>query len=189
MIQHNRGAQVDETGRMVVRFGEIGKTIYLIDVEGGNRRPLPWGKPHIWPTQGHQCWISKTGGILSTVGGGPREQLAEEGNLLALWPGAAKPEVVGRGYYFSHPNASRDGRFWVSDERGGARIVAGSFKTGKQQVICASGASFGSPQYTHPHPYFSPDNRWVIYNSDRTGIPHVYAACLPEGLLDELDRA
>jgi hypothetical protein len=28
----------------------------------------------------------------------------------------------------------------------------------------------------------------VIFNSDRTGIPHVYAARLPNGLLEELDR-
>jgi hypothetical protein len=96
---------------------------------------------------------------------------------------------VGKGFTYSHPNASRDGRFWVSDERDGAQIVVGAFKTRKAQVLCASGSSFGSPQYTHPHPYFSPDNRWVIFNSDRTGIPHVYAARLPDGLLEDLDRA
>jgi Tol biopolymer transport system component len=188
MIQHNRGATVDAEGRMVVRFGEIGKTIYLIDIEGQNRRALPWGKPYTWPTQGHQCWIGQTGGILSTVGGGPRDELAREGNLLALWPGEERPRVVAKGYYFSHPNASRDGRFFVSDELPGGRVVVGSFNTGRTQVLCESGSSFGGPQYTHPHPYYSPDNRWVIFNSDRTGVPHVFAASVPDGLLASLDE-
>jgi oligogalacturonide lyase len=186
MIQHNRDSIVDEHGRMIRPFGEIGKTIYLIDIEGKTRRSLPWGKPYTWPTQGHQCWIGKTGGIRSTVSGAPHDQLVQEGNLLALWPGAERPEVVGRGYYYSHPNASRDGRYWVSDERPGARIVVGSFETGRTAVLCESGSSFFSPQYTHPHPYYSPDKRWVIYNSDRTGIPHVYAARVPDGLLESL---
>jgi hypothetical protein len=189
MIQHNRGAQVDDEGRMVVRFGEIGKTIYLIDIDGGNHRTLPWGKPYTRPTQGHQCWIGKTHGILSTVSerGVSREQLAEEGNLLALWPGEERPVVVGRGYAYSHVNASRDGRFWVGDELEAARLVVGSLKTARCALLCETGSSMSSPQYTHPHPYFRPDNRWVIYNSDRTGIPQVYAARVPEGLLESLE--
>lgn len=32
------------------------------------------------------------------------------------------------------------------------------------------------PQWTHPHPSFSPDERMVIFTSDRTGHPQVYAA-------------
>lgn len=35
------------------------------------------------------------------------------------------------------------------------------------------------PQWTHPHPSFSPDQRRVIFTSDRSGHPHVYAADLP----------
>ena len=46
----------------------------------------------------------------------------------------------------------------------------------------------GFPQYTHPHPYFTPDCRWVIFNSDRTGIPQIYAARVPGGLLESLER-
>jgi len=110
-----------------------------------------------------------------------------EGNLLALWPGAERPVVVGRGYAYDHVNASRDGRFWVGDESGAARLVVGSLKTGRCALLCETGSSLSTPQYTHPHPYFSPDNKWVIYNSDRTGIPHVYAAQLPDGLLESLE--
>ena len=34
------------------------------------------------------------------------------------------------------------------------------------------------PQWTHPHPSFSPTERWVIYTSDGTGHPQVYAVDL-----------
>ncbi len=31
-----------------------------------------------------------------------------------------------------------------------------------------------APQHTHPHPSFSPDGRYVIYTSDRTGNAQLY---------------
>ncbi|MBT3268623.1 hypothetical protein HN371_15820 [Candidatus Poribacteria bacterium] len=40
-------------------------------------------------------------------------------------------------------------------------------------------ATYG-PQWTHPHPAFSPSGRWVTYTSDRDGSPHVYAVRVPE---------
>jgi oligogalacturonide lyase len=38
-----------------------------------------------------------------------------------------------------------------------------------------------APQHTHPHPSFSPDSRFVVFTSDRTGHAQVYEAELPEG--------
>lgn len=35
------------------------------------------------------------------------------------------------------------------------------------------------PQWTHPHPSFSPSERWVVYTSDVTGHPQVYAVEIP----------
>ncbi|NLD74780.1 MAG: hypothetical protein GX649_18940, partial [Chloroflexi bacterium] len=187
LIQHNRGAELDDTGRYIRLVGEIGATLFLIDINGENHRTLPVGKPYTERCQGHQCWIGKTGEILLTIGG-PREQMTEQGNLLAVRPGDEAARVVAKGVYFDHTNASRDGRFFVSDTSPDARLVVGSLKTGRWRVLCETGSSLSSPQYTHPHPYLSPDNRWVIYNSDRTGIPHVYAAQVPEGLLEDLER-
>lgn len=28
----------------------------------------------------------------------------------------------------------------------------------------------------HAHAYLTPDLKWVIFNSDRDGFPHIYAA-------------
>ena len=31
-----------------------------------------------------------------------------------------------------------------------------------------------APQHTHPHPAFSPDGRFVVFTSDRSGYSQVY---------------
>ena len=36
------------------------------------------------------------------------------------------------------------------------------------------------PQWTHPHPSFSPDERSVVFASDRTGTTQVYVAAIPD---------
>ncbi len=187
LIQHNRGAEVDDEGNVKRLVGEEGATLYLIDTDGGNLRTLPVGKPYTAPCQGHQSWIGDTGEIVLTVTAQSPEQAAEEGNLLVLRPGDEAARVAARGYYYCHPNASKDGRFFVSDTQPEALIVVGSLTTGQTRVLCASGASFGGPQHTHPHPYLTPDCNWVIFNSDRSGAPHVHAARLPEGLREELE--
>jgi len=40
-----------------------------------------------------------------------------------------------------------------------------------------------APQHTHPHPSFSPDGRYVVFTSDRTGYAQVYEAELPDQFL------
>jgi hypothetical protein len=88
---------------------------------------------------------------------------------------------------FIHPSPSRDGRFFVAEVQQPARvIVAGSARTGKTRILCDTGAA-RLDMYGCPIPYFSPDCRWVIFNSDRTGTPQVYAATVPDGLLEDLD--
>ena len=186
LVQNNRGGEFDAQGRVLRSVGEIGANLYLIDIDGGNYQELPVGRPYTYPVQGHQCWIGTTGQILLTDGP-PVEEAVEKGNLFAVAPGDEAARVVATGHCYCHPNASRDGRFFASDTRPGHLIVVGSLRTGRFRTLCHTRTSFGAPQFTHPHPYLTPDNAWVIYNSDRTGIPHVHAARVPEGLLEELD--
>ena len=37
-----------------------------------------------------------------------------------------------------------------------------------------------APQHTHPHPSFSPDSRFVVYTSDRSGMAQVYEVEIPD---------
>ncbi|MCC9077011.1 PD40 domain-containing protein [Litorilinea aerophila] len=181
LVQHNRGGQLDEAGNIVRLVGPEGATFYLVDMDGQNVRRLAIGKPYSAPVQGHQCWIGTTGRILSTLSGE-----IEAGNLVTIGEGDEAPTVVARGMDFCHPAASRDGRWFVSDVRPEGEIVVGSLETGRYRLLCRSGASFGRPQYTHPHPFFSPDRRRVFFNSDRTGLAQIYMAEIPESLWDEL---
>lgn len=194
LIQNNRGSRWSEDGTNLASTGPEGATLFVIDIDGDSKRTLPIGKPHTWRCQGHQCWIGTTGEILFTVSAGaedvdgdPAATMKREGNLLAITPGDERARVVARGWCFAHPSATLDGRFFVGDTSPEGTLVVGSLKTGKCRVLCESRTSFGSPQYTHPHPYFSPDRRWVIFNSTATGVPQIYAASVPEGLLEGLE--
>lgn len=87
---------------------------------------------------------------------------------------------------FNHISLSVDGRFLSVDDFRNGRLYLGSVKSNRVLPICDSGTNCGRPQHTHAHPYLTPDNRYVIYNSDRTGICQVYAATVPDGFLDQL---
>lgn len=186
LIQHNRGGTFDDEGNYLKLVGEQGATLYLIDRDGGNLRTLPVGKPDTAACQGHQSWLGHTGEILLTVSGN-RQAMETDGCLLALRPGDEAARVVAKGCYYWHPNATKDGRFFVSDVSGTGEIMVGSLRTGRTRRLCWSGASCGAPQYTHPHPYFSPDAKWVLFNSDRTGMTQIWGAQVPAGLLEELE--
>ena len=45
-----------------------------------------------------------------------------------------------------------------------------------------------APQHTHPHPSFSPDGRYVVFTSDRSGQAQVYEVEIPDALLGKLLR-
>ena len=61
------------------------------------------------------------------------------------------------------------GRFFSCDDGPTTDVIIGSIETGRNVVVCCSETSFGSEQHTHPHPYLTPDLKWVIFNSDRSG--------------------
>ena len=39
-----------------------------------------------------------------------------------------------------------------------------------------------APQHTHPHPSFSPDNKYIVFTSDQTGHAQIYEAEIPPTL-------
>jgi hypothetical protein len=186
LIQHNRGGVMDEQGTIVRLVGEQdGATFYLIDLAGRNLRRLNIGTPFSRPVQGHQVWLGPTGRVLSTLRRGPDDDLAE-GDLVSIGPDDERPTEVARGWRFDHLAVTRDGRYFICDVPPHGEIVIGSVATGETRVLCVSGASFGRPQYTHAHPFFSPDARAAFFNSDRTGLGQIYMATIPDGFLASL---
>lgn len=185
LIQHNRGGKLNEFGEPDPLIGPEGATLYLIDINGENYRPLRIGKPYSPKVQGHQCWLGKTGRAIVALDN-DYEAGGKKGNLVSIGDGDEKPALVAGGVHFWHVASSADGRLFIADDRYG-NIWIGSVKNGKYRKLCNSGTIRGSEQYTHSHPFLSPDCRFAFFNSTKSGIPHIYGATVPEEFLKSLD--
>ncbi|HOM18148.1 MAG TPA: hypothetical protein PK777_04930 [Thermoguttaceae bacterium] len=187
MIQHNRGGKYSPDGKLERLVGEEGATLYVLSVPDGKRTTLQVGKPYTTPCTGHEAWIGTTGQMLLTVSGRDEYSADQKGNLLTVTPGEPAKVLGAKGFVFSHVGVSRCGRLFSCDDwRPPYRIVIGSTKTGQTAVVCASESKPERSQNTHPHPYLTPDLKWVIFNSNRTGVPHVHAAPVPEEIVTRL---
>ncbi|MEA2062172.1 MAG: hypothetical protein U9P14_00615 [Gemmatimonadota bacterium] len=186
LIQHNRGGRLDAYGNSAPRCGPEGATLYLIDFEGKNKRPLSIGKPHTPRVQGHHVWLGHTGTILSTLGRDV-EIDGKKGNLVTVAEGDKAPRVVSTGRFFYHVAASADGKYFICDDDPDD-IYVGSVKTGKYRLLCRSETTLGAGQYTEAHAFLSPDCRYAFFNSTRSGIAQIYAATVPEGFLESLEN-
>lgn len=185
MIQHNRGGTVGRDGKIERSVGPEGATLYLVSVPDGKRTELKVGQPYTTPCTGHEAWIGTTGEIILTVSG-KGEFAPGKGNLLAIRPGG-EHRVVDKGYSCMHVGATRCGRMFSADDwRGAFNVVIGAVRTNRSAVVCASKTTPASSQNTHVHPYLTPDLKWAIFNSNRSGWPHIYAARVPEGLVSKL---
>jgi hypothetical protein len=182
MIQHNRGGTYSQDGKLERLVGPEGATLYTLSVTKGKRTELLVGKPYTTPCTGHEAWIGTSQEmILSVAASG--DFAPEKGNLLGIRPGQPH-RVIARGYRFNHCGASRCGRyFWADDWQPPYKIVVGSTTEQKSAVVCASKTKPNRSQNSHPHPYVTPDGKWAIFNSNRTGYAHVYAARIPEGII------
>jgi hypothetical protein len=188
MIQLNRGGIIDPDSGKKQSTGPEGATLYLLSVPDGKRTPLPVGRPDTTPITGHEAWIGTSGEIVLSVEAGG-DFSVEKGTLLRVRPGEPARILANR-YRYNHVAASRCGRFFCCDDwKPPYKIVIGSVRTGRTTVVCESKSSGGKAQNTHPHAYLTPDLKWVIFNSDRNGFPHVHAASVPEDLIKDLSKA
>jgi hypothetical protein len=188
MIQHNRGGKYTPEGKRVRLVGPEGATLYLLSVPEGKRTELQVGKPYTTPATGHEAWIGSTEEILLTVSA-HGEYAPEKGNLLGVRAGTPA-RVVGKGFRFNHVGVSQCGRFFSCDDwQGSYKVVVGSTQTGASAVVCDTRTSPTGSQNTHPHAYLTPDLKWVIFNSNRSGFPHIYAASIPDGMIEALAKA
>jgi hypothetical protein len=188
LVQENRGWFYDEGGN--VRPGER-STVGLCSIAGtgGDRREFPVGGEYTPRTTGHECWIGDSDRVLVSLAE-PHDDGNRRGTLLEVSHEWDAPRVVfDSPLVWNHVSASRCGRYFVADNYDSleAPILVGSIATGRTAVLCHSKTSGGGAQHTHAHPYFTADNKWVVFNSDRTGITQVYLASVPEGLLESLD--
>ena len=185
LIQHNRGCEHTPDGTLVRLVGEQGATLFLLDIEGNITR-LQVGAPYTKPCTGHETWIGKTGEVILTVDAFG-DFGAEHGNILGVRAGEAH-RVIAKGHAMNHIGAPPCGRYFSADGNKPDEIIVGSTVTGKTAVVAPARSTYEKfGQASHPHAYLSPDGRWMVFNSDRTGRPEVYAASIPAELLAGLD--
>lgn len=188
MIQHNRGGRYSAAGKLERLVGPEGATLYFLSVPAGKRTELRVGTPHTTPCTGHEAWIGETGAALLTVAASG-DYAPERGNLLSVREGEPA-KVVSKGHNFNHVGVSRCGKYFACDDwRPPYPLVVGSIETGRSAVLCDSETSPTGTQDTHPHAYLTPDLKWLIFNSNRSGSPRIYAARVPEGLLAGLAKS
>ena len=189
MVQENRGCEVDDAGQVLRPCDERGAGLYSLAADGTDRRDFPVAPPHTPRTTGHECWIGDSDRVLVTVAETYNDG-TREGNLLEVSHESAKARVVfSSPHIWNHISASRCGRYFLTDCYGqrGVPLLVGSIETGKTRVLCDSQTTGGGAQYSHAHAYITSDNKWVVFNSDRTGIAQVYIASIPDGFLESLD--
>jgi len=203
LVQRNRGAACNDQGESrPVETTLTGATHCYIDIDGGNYRPLPIGEPYTSGTTGHCAWAADTGRVGVSVGyawespnqPGALDARYPDGNFFLVGPQDEAPiNFHAPRHRFNHVGVSRDGQYFVCDcyAKGvpyHIALVVGNLRTGKHRTLLADcGATGGCAGNSHPHPYFTADNRHVIYNSDRSGICHVHAAQVTEEFLRSLE--
>jgi len=192
VCQVNRGWRMANGRWTKIEYDSVG--LIVLDADGGRCREIPMGLPLTRGGTGHECFIPGTGRVLFTTRADPeRKSELGETTLFVAAPGEDRPTPVpAPGYVFNHVSASRCGTYFVADSYhdgppGPVPLIVGNLKTGRLRALVETGASCGGAQYTHPHPYFTADNRHAIYNSDATGVGQVYEATVYEDFLESLN--
>jgi oligogalacturonide lyase len=155
---------------------EQGYSLYVIDENGDNEQALP-----ILDVNGHVTWLGGSGKICAAVTGDSR-------GIFVAAPGDSKPILLTPGPpNYWHPGCNPAGHWIVSDSNApddGLYLV--SVATGRRCRLARSKSDNGHAQWSHPHPSVSPDAKYVVFNSTRTGVPHVYVAEIPEQMKKSL---
>lgn len=166
-------------GRLFQYVGEKtseGFHLFVIDEEGRNEQVIP-----IAHGNGHAAWLGPSGKFYSALAGDSR-------GIVVAEPGASQATLLAAGPpNFWHAGCDPAGRWMVSDTSwpdDGLQLIC--VATGRICRLAYSASQHGHAQWTHPHPSVSPDAQYVVFNSTRTGVPHVYVATIPEEMKNKL---
>ncbi|HIE28402.1 TPA: hypothetical protein EYP66_14075 [Candidatus Poribacteria bacterium] len=173
---------------LILYSSDITQRMWLVQLDGSDDRPLYLHGPEEWIT--HESWLGMTDEVIFTH-----------------WPYALKAikkdsdtARIVSDFNAWHASSRIDGSLIISDTVCpdiGLQLI--DPKTGEYWTLCypessSQGTQWSEvapassevtektygPQWSHPHPSFSPDGTMVIYTSDRTGYPQVYVAFVPK---------
>lgn len=187
LIQHNRGSVYTPDGKCEVLVGPEGCTLFLLDVPDGKITRLPLGPPDTASCSGHEAWLGESGDVILTL------NIVEDydhgkGPIMLAKPDGTTQQLCAP-WEMNHIGSVPSGRIFCADTYHPDEIIIGSPYTDKVAVVCTAQTSYQrSPYDSHPHAYISPDLKWVIFNSDRSGGPQVYCAAVPPEMIAELEK-
>ena len=80
--------------------------------------------------------------------------------------------------WHAHQNMFKDNKHWVADlynhdERDLVMFTRGEDKIERTEILFHH-ASTWDGQGSHPHPRFSPNGKYILFSTDKTGTPQVY---------------
>lgn len=206
LVQHNRGQTRDSLGqRQRNALAKLGSTLHLVARDGSTREELPIANPAIkHGISGHESWVKGQMAFVTSLSpvDGPYSQGGRSGNLVHLKIGDDQPTCIADAphFYFGHVSTSSCGKYWCCDAwewdhvndptRTGLapRVIVGCIRTNKFETVCDVGGFWPRYENGHAHPYLSFDNKYVIFVSTRTGLPQVFRAEIPDGLLDRIEE-
>jgi oligogalacturonide lyase len=154
--------------------------MWVFDAASGQARPLR-PRDGVWGV-GHEFWCAD--GV--TVGYHARRIGDDARHLLGFRRFDDAPvfeaEIAAP---TQHAHANSPARVVLDGVRSrGDRILLVEQRAegwSEPRVLCAHDTS-RHHHFSHAHPRFSPDGRWVVFTSDRTGCAEVYLAPVPQDL-------
>lgn len=160
--------------------GTLGARLIVMRPDGSDVRQLDVGRREGERIQGHQTWRGSSGEVVATVA----RRRGSDGPwahdiVVGVTPDGQR-RIVAAGLQFWHIGADSSGRWVCVDTVRGHFVYLIDVEQGRVHFVCASQASGGTAQWNHPHPAISPDGRWIVFNSDRTGVAQLYAVSVED---------
>ena len=196
MVQHNRGCVFAPDGTRKVLCGKEGCTLFLLSIPGGDVTRLQVGPPYTASLSGHETWIGQTGELIATLNY-VEDYDYGKGRIIGVKPGQAHREIC-TPWEMNHIGIEPSGAVFAGDAFMPDEIIIGSPLTNRALVVCKAESTYNRAHRrqgqgtfvfdSHPHAYISPDRKWVVFNSDKTGVQHIYAARIPNEMIRALEK-